>query len=370
MVSLFVGTGGYGAPDPSRVIPLTLGPDGTLAETGQATVTDGANPGWVHITSDGRAYVGMEDEAGSVQAYSIDADDHSKLTKLGDPGSTSGRHPCYLAVSGKWLLASNYSSGSVAVLPINPDGSVGAPTDSKAMTGSELINPSLHDRQEMSHCHSIVPNPVHQQWVAVCDLGLSTVFIYELDHTRGALIGAHDDPRHMKLEPADGPRHAVWSSDGNRLFVNNELTCTCTVATFDPANGNLSATSCTDTLPADGSVVGTRAHHRGNSDIHLHPNGRFLYIGIRSPDPGLIGIFAIGEDGSLSAVDHVSTQGLVPRNFKLVPGEGDSVWLVCGNQETMSVVSFAVNNDTGKLTPAGSISTAPYKACNISFVPV
>jgi 6-phosphogluconolactonase (cycloisomerase 2 family) len=209
-------------------------------------------------------------------------------------------------------------------------------------------------------CRMIVR--VHARWVAVCDLGLSAVFIYELDTIHGALIGAADDPRHMRyvgyrsvllgacttrqirlmfcraccyrLDAGAGCRHATWTADGNTLFVNNELNCTVTIASFDPATGSLLAVETMNTLP-DG-VPGTRAHHRGNSDIHLHPNGKFLYVGIRSPDPGLIAVFALGpptyggDSGppSLKLVQHESTQGLVPRNFKLVPGEGDAVWLV------------------------------------------
>jgi len=77
----------------------------------------------------------------------------------------------------------------------------------------------------------------------------------------------------------------MWTADGNTLFVNNELNCTVTIANFDPDIGKLLAVETVNTLP-DG-VPGTRAHHRGNSDIHLHPNGKFLYVGIRSPDPAL-----------------------------------------------------------------------------------
>lgn len=64
-----------------------------------------------------------------------------------------------------------------------------------------------------------------------------------------------------------------------------------TIANFDAATGSLLAVDTVNTLPE--GVPGTRAHHRGNSDIHVHPNGKFLYVGIRSPDPGLIAVFAL-----------------------------------------------------------------------------
>ena len=373
---LFVGTAGFGAEDPHTILKLKLShADGALSVGGEPTKTQGRNPGFVHIeAAAAHAYVAMEDEAGTVQAFALDPSDPSRLTPKGQPVSSVGRHPCYIAVdsAGQCLLAANYSSGSVSCLPISEDGSVRAATDSKAHQGSELIDTALHDRQEMAHCHAILPNPVHSKWIAVCDLGLSAVFTYELDTAKGALIGAADDPRHLRLVAGAGCRHCAWSSDGTTLYVNNELDVTVTVANFSPESGALTEVQTINSLPADGSVTGSRAHHRGNSDIHVHPNGRFLYVGIRSSDPGLIGVYSISEDGrALKPVEHVSTQGLVPRNFKIVPAAGGACFLVVGNQETKTVVSFAVDGDTGQLTPAGSISTAPYKACNISFyVPV
>jgi 6-phosphogluconolactonase len=374
--ALFLGTAGFDDPDPHAVLKLTLShADGVLALGGEETKTAGRNPGWVCVPPGmGIAFVGMEDEAGSVQSYAISADDASKLTPLGAPQSSVGRHPCSLAVDStrRWLLCANYSSGSVSVLPINEDGSVGAATDSKGHQGSELLDAALADRQEMAHCHCILPNPAQltldpdTQWVAVCDLGLSTVFIYELDTRRGTLIGAADSERHLRLAAGAGCRHCIWSADGTTLFVNNELDCTITVASFDGSTGTLTAKHTVDSLPV--GVPGTRAHHRGNSDIQIHPNGRYLYVGIRSPDPGLIAVFAITRDGALELVQHEPTRGLVPRNFKLVPGAADALWLVVGNQETKSVVSFAMDNESGELSYASTLDTGPYKACNISFV--
>ena len=138
-----------------------------------------------------------------------------------------------------------------------------------------------------------------------------------------------------------------------------------TVASFDSVTGNLNAQQTISSLPE--GVAGTRAHHRGNSHIEIHPNGQFLYVGIRSPDPGLIAVFSISADGrTIAPLQHESTQGLVPRNFKIVP-TSEGMFLVVGNQESQSVLSFVIDDATGLLTAAGSVSTAPFKACNISF---
>ena len=202
---LYVGTAGFGADAPHAILKLSLShADGALTRAAEHTTTDGENPGYVLPSPEtGMLYVGLEDEVGSIQAYKVDPSDPSRLSAHGEAASSSGRHPCYVAIdnSGKWLLAANYSSGSVACLPVNLDGSVGAASDSKAHQGGELIDLSLHDRQEMPHCHCILPNPAHDRWIAVCDLGLSAVFVYELDAARGSLIGAADNPRHLRLDP-------------------------------------------------------------------------------------------------------------------------------------------------------------------------
>lgn len=319
---VYVGTAGFGAEDPHVVLKLQMAhSDGRLSVAGEPTKTNGQNPGWVLVTRAGTnarltgkphrpvpigafvviypidimrvaAYVAMEDDNGTVQAFGIDPSEPATLSARGEPVSTTGRHPCYLDISRdrRWLFAANYSSGSVAVLRINEDGSVGPSTDSKGMQGGESIDPALADRQEMAHCHCIVAHP-GGKWVAVCDLGLSTVFIYELDTVRGSLVGAASDGRHLRLEAGAGCRHACWSHDGNRLFINNELTCTITVADFNVESGNLQERQTISCLPP--GVEGTRAPHRGNSDIHLHPNGKFLYAGVRSPEPGFIAIFGV-----------------------------------------------------------------------------
>ena len=193
--ALFVGTAGFGADDPHAILKLRLShADGTLSVGGEPTKTAGKNPGWVLVPAGrGCAFVGMEDEDGSIQGYTIDKDDASKLSVAGESVSSVGQHPCSLALdaSGKWLLvrtllhrnaptrfrfhttlhqqllvhsidvsrraqAANYSSASIAVFPVNDDCSVGPATDSKAHW--ESTDPILADRQEM--CEHRTVNPI------------------------------------------------------------------------------------------------------------------------------------------------------------------------------------------------------------------
>jgi 6-phosphogluconolactonase (cycloisomerase 2 family) len=183
--------------------------------------------------------VANEDCPGTLQAYSVDPADGA-LEPLGEPVSSVGRAPCYAAldVSGRWCFAANYVEGSIAVCPVLADGSLGPATDSKHHQGADEIDEALHDRQEGSHCHCVLVHPSNQ-WVIACDLGLSAVFVYGFDARRGTLSGAADDPRHLRLSAEAGCRHACWNATGTVLFVNNELTCSVTVAHFDVATGRL-----------------------------------------------------------------------------------------------------------------------------------
>lgn len=351
---------------------------GVLSEAGSPiTSLKGVNPGWLsrYATVDNGkkgdcfVYVAMEDDPGMLQAFLLapdrEKDGQTTLEPRGDPVSSVGRHPCYcqLDKTGRWLFAANYTEGSVSVVPVLEDGSLGAATDSKHHQGR--LRDELKDRQEGPHAHCIIPHPTNR-YVVACDLGLSKVIVYGFDSTRGCFWGAADDPRHLTLPPEAGCRHCCWDRSGETLFVVNELSYTLTVASFDVSTGYLREVASVYLLRA--SDEPDRSHHRGASDIAVHPNGRFLYVGCRSTSPGLIAILKIDGNGlacGASLVGHEPTRGDVPRNFKLM-SRGGTTWLVVGNQDGKNVVSYAVDSDTGGLQFRSEISTAPYKACNIA----
>ena len=336
------------------------------------------NPGWISRYNNRNndlncVYVALENSPGQLQAYSVvskEEEEEGFLFPLGKAVSSVGNDPCYCQLdgTGKWLLAANYSTGSVCVVPVLPDGSLGNATDSKQHHSHSSIPNELKDRQEGPHAHCIIPHPSNQ-WVVVCDLGLSTVFVYAFDDNRGSLIGAADDLRHLRLPANAGPRHCCWDKTGTTLYIHNELTCTVTAACFDILTGVLTESTTTSVLPL--KDMPDRSHHRGGSDIGLHPNGRFLYAGCRSTSPsGMIAILEISTPTSLKVIGHESTRGQVPRNFKLLQGQNgngeDCHWLVMGNQESKTVVSYKVDPESGVLTFCSQICTDPYKPCNIA----
>ena len=367
-IAIHVGTAFGDDESPTKaVLRLSLATDTGLLESAgpPIPIEDHTNPGWLsrYVTINGKTlvYIGLEDDPGMLRAFEVT--EGNGLRPHGNAVSAVGRHPCYcqLDVSGRWLLASNYTEGSICVVPVLEDGSLGPATDSKKHQG--LLKDELKDRQEAPHAHSIIPHPSNE-YVVACDLGLSKVFCYQFDATRGSLQGAADDPRHLTLAADAGCRHCCWDATGDTLFVVNELNYTLTVASFDKDTGTLREVMSVYLLRE--SDQADRAHHRGGSDIAIHPNGTFLYVGCRCTTPGLIAILEIKDKGSnceAKVIGHESTRGDVPRNFKLLQ---NGEWLVVGNQEGKNVASYQVNAVTGLLEFKSEISTAPYKACNIA----
>jgi 6-phosphogluconolactonase len=175
---------------------------------------------------------------------------------------------------------------------------------------------------------------------------LDTIFIYKLDTSAGRLV-PHAE---TKIEPGSGPRHFVFHPSEQRYaYVINELNGTVTAFIFDAEQGSLQPIQTISTLPADFTAENNCA------DIHISPDGAFLYASNRGHDS--IAVFRVHlEDGTLSFVEHVSTQGKTPRNFTLSP---DGRFLFAANQDTNSIVSYSIDATTGCLTllPERTFST-------------
>jgi len=106
------------------------------------------------------------------------------------------------------------------------------------------------------------------------------------------------------------------------------------------------------TLPQDFTGPNTGA------DIHVSPDGRFLYGSNRGHDS--IAIFAINPRGGLSAVGHESTRGRTPRNFAIDPS---GAFLLVANQKSDNIVVFRIDQRTGRLSSTGQIAEVPSPVC-------
>lgn len=288
-----------------------------------------------------------EEEAGSVSAFAVDP--ATGALKLLNTVSSGGKGPAHLSVhpDGKHVLVANYFGGSVAVLPIQADGSLGRASDVKkdagpvgptratnAPPGSFAI--SGHDQP---HAHMIEAAP-GGRFVLHSDLGLDRIYVWKFDALAGKL--APSDPPFVSVPPGDGPRHFAFHPDGKRLYSLQEEGSTILVYDWDGEAGKLVERQTISSLPAG------YAGSNFCSEILVSEDGRFVYAGNRLHDS--IAIFAIGQDGTLTFVSESWTRGDYPRSFAFEPG---GTFLYSCNQRADHIAVFRGNRETGVLEFTG-----------------
>jgi 6-phosphogluconolactonase len=302
-------------------------------------VKDIVNPSWLTLDRQQRCLYAAHGDGNEATAFAIDRDT-GRLTLM-NRQPTKGRNGVRLAIdaSNKFAVVANYSSGTVAVLPINADGSLGPVTDLVTLEGK----PGPHrTEQASSHPHDVVIDP-RGRFVVVPDKGLDTTFVFRLDTTRGRLAPA--DPPSVASRPGAGPRHADFHPSKPYLYQINELDSTITTFKSDTQHGELIPLQTITTLPPSFTSANT------TSEITVAPSGRFVYGSNRGHDS--IVILAVdGATGVLTPVGWEPTQGRVPRFFALDPS---GAFLYAANQNSDTIVAFAVDQGTGKLKPTGQV---------------
>lgn len=285
-------------------------------------------------------------KGGTVSAFAIDAGTGA-LTFLNQQGSR-GTSPTHLMVdpSGKNVLVANYNSGSVAVLPIGPDGRLGPATGFDQHHGSS-VNKS---RQAGPHAHCVaVDRDDHFAFVA--DLGLDEVLIYQFDPVQGTITP--NAPPFASVAPGSGARHFTFHPNGRTAYVINELFSTITAFSYDPATGALQSLQTVSTLPAGFKKANAAA------EVRVHPSGKFLYGSNRGHDS--IAIFSIDPaTGLLTPIGDQPTGGKTPRSFNIDP---TGTYLLAANQDSDTVVVFRIDLQTGLLTPTGHVAAVPTPVC-------
>ena len=285
---------------------------------------------------------------GAVDAFARDAKS-GMLTPLNRQNS-GGSGPCHIAVDAtdKCLLVANYGGGSIAALPIHPDGSLGEAATTIQHTGSSVNT----NRQTGPHAHFILPSP-DNRFALNCDLGLDKIFVYRFDPDAAKLDA--NDPPFAPVVPGSGPRHLLFSLDGKFVYLINELAGTITVFSYNAENAGMTQVQTISTLPRDFSGNNTDA------EIALHPSGKFLYASNRGHDS--IAVFAVDQTtGKLTFVEHQSTMGRTPRHFAIDP---TGRWLLAENQGSDLVIVFAIDPDTGKLRPTGQSISVGAPVCAV-----
>lgn len=299
-------------------------------------------------------------EAGSVSAFAVSPID-GKL-KLLNSVSSGGKGPAHLSIhpSGKFVLVANYFGGSVAVLPILPDGRLGEATDFQQDAGT--VGPTkatnappgsfAFSGHDQAHAHMIESDP-SGRFVLHVDLGLDKIFVWKFDAKNGRLSA--NDAASVSLPPGDGPRHFHFHPNGRWMYSLQEEGSTIVLFDYDSNTGKLSARKTISSLPPG------YAGSNFCSGILVSDDGRFVYVGNRLHDS--IGIFSAGKTGELTFVADEWTRGDYPRSFNFTPsGE----FLYSCNQRADHLAAFRVDKGSGRLkftghyVPVGNPSTVVF----------
>ncbi|GAA2517195.1 lactonase family protein [Winogradskya humida] len=252
---------------------------------------------------------------GAVSAFAVEPD--ATLTLLA-VRQTGGKEPCHLAVSSdaSHLLVANYTSGDVAVFPLDADGVPGERSDLLDLRGSGPVA----DRQEGPHAHMVNPDPNGPD-VLVCDLGSDRVWHTRLDAVSGrlTLVGPA-----IVAEPGTGPRHLLRVPGGDILLVG-ELSGDLSRFRPGPSGAFVQA------------VVEVTSAVKPNqpSELTTGRDGRFVYVANRGPDT--ISVF----DGD-RLIAEVATGGEWPRHIALL---GDHLYVA--NERSHTVTVFRIDPDSG-----------------------
>ncbi len=317
------------------------------------SVNAGPNPSFLAIHPNGRVVYAVNEveqrdgkATGAVSAFAIGGDSGA-LTRLREVPSEGGA-PCYVSVdrTGRVVLVANYAAGSVALLPVQPDGALEPATSVVQHEGHGPVA----DRQGAPHAHCILADRSNR-FALAADLGADRVFVYRLDLDGGSLRPVAGGAAVMRA--GAGPRHLAFHPTLPVVFVANELDSTVAALRFDAERGALSPLEARSTLPAGWTGTNYPA------DIHVAPWGRTLYVSNRGHNS--IAVFSVAEStGALSLEQVVSTEGDWPRNFSLDP---TGRWLLVANQKSNSIVVFARDAESGRLTPAGERIAVPSPVC-------
>ncbi len=296
------------------------------------------NPSYVTVGPGGKILYSSHGDEEYVTSYTIDAATGSiAVLNKGATGGTNGAH---LAISpnGKFAIVANYTSGTVAVLPVKADGGLQDFIQLIKLEGA----PGPHRvEQPGSHPHQIVFAP-GGKFVLIPDKGLDRIFIFRFDADSGKLTPA--ESASIQTRSGAGPRHLAFHPTLPVVWVLNELGNSVTTCSWDAAKGTLQALRTLPTLPEDFTGDSTAA------ELTLTPGSKFLYTSNRGHDS--IAAFAIDpKTGFLRSVGWTPAGGKVPRYITVEPS---GRYLLSTNEQSDTITRFRIQAASGALHPEGS----------------
>jgi|SaaInl5LU_22_DNA_1037371.scaffolds.fasta_scaffold00219_26 6-phosphogluconolactonase len=294
------------------------------------------NPSFLKIAPSGDyLYAVLESQLpthGKIASFAVDSLS-SKLDFLNSQDA-GGRNPAHIAIhpKGNYLVNSNYTDAGISLFEIQTDGSLSPPLQHLAFKDSSIVK----GRQDEAHLHSTNFSP-DGGFLFGQDLGADKIRRFKVNES-GAGNVELSELTAVKVKPGSGPRHFTFHSNGMFGYGVSELSGTITVYKY--INGDLVF------LEEHQSYATEQEIYRA-ADIHISPDGKFLYASNRRPKEDSMAIFSIDQEmGKLLLIGHEPTYGTHPRNFCIDPSGN---FLLVANQFSDKVMVFRRNQDTGEL---------------------
>ena len=286
------------------------------------------NPSYLTLSANQQVmYVVSEknDETAALAAFKFNKEDGT--AELMNQQPTYGEDPCYVATNGKIVTTANYTGGSMSIFPLRYDGSL-EPVDT--IFCGNIGGPDM-SRQDAPHVHCTAFSPDGKMLLAT-DFSADRLLHFDVE--------ADPVKPHLLLDTTpvnadSGPRHIIFSNDGRFVYIISELSEAVTVCSYN--DGNIQVIQTIETHPqAD----------RHAADIHLSPDGKFLYASVRNIEDGLA-IFKVNQDtGRLEKVGYQLT-GKHPRNFNITP---NGKYVLVADMNDNKIEIFERDTTTGLLT--------------------
>jgi 6-phosphogluconolactonase len=304
-------------------------------ESEEVSVTEVANPSYLTLSPNEKfVYSVGENDEGDGAAYAFSFNKKTGRLVPINSQSTQSAGPCYITIDkkGKNVHTANYGGGSISSFQVKSDGGLSELVSLIRFKGS---GPDTV-RQKSPHVHCVRYSP-DGKYLFATDLG--TDKIYRMEAMEAVFEGQPAISESTLIAfvtpPGTGPRHFDFHPGEEYVYLLGELSGEVIVYDYNDGYLKIKQTIASDTVGA-----------RGSADIHVSPDGRFLYTSNRLKADG-IAIFSINpDDGKLKKVGYQLT-ARHPRNFAITP---NGKFLLVASRDDNKIQVFAINSETGLLT--------------------
>ena len=306
--------------------------------------------------------------AGGGQIAALDFDPKTGALTVRNIKRTFATNPSYITLdkTGKYLLVSHhctdrfvtrlvktdhgydgeicYDRCVLELFEVLDDGSIGEMLDDY-----EIFGHDLEGMHTFPHLHCVIPDHKHDFFM-VCDKGLDKIYSFRIDYENRKIMKASE----FDAEPHTDPRYGVFHPAKPIFYSNCEAGPDINILRENEETGELTLigrTPCVENLEKPYEP----------SDIVVHPNGKYLYVSIRTKD--LISVLEIVDDETLILKETIPAEGVNPRGLLVSP---DGRFLLAANMQSAAVNGFAINED-GTLSSIGRLAEGGFPG-NIEII--